>query len=40
MAVDIDNPEDLHQLIALPGKTRAQQLAREYVRIGKMPSPA
>ena len=38
MAVDIDNPEDLHQLIALPGKTRAQQLAREYVRIGKMPS--
>jgi 2-phospho-L-lactate/phosphoenolpyruvate guanylyltransferase len=40
IAVDIDNPEDLHQLIALPGKTRAQQLAREYVRIGKMPSPA
>ena len=38
MAVDIDNPEDLHQLIALPGKTRAQQLAREYVRICKMPS--
>jgi 2-phospho-L-lactate/phosphoenolpyruvate guanylyltransferase len=40
IAVDIDNPEDLHQLIALPGNTRAQQLAREYVRIGKMPSPA
>jgi 2-phospho-L-lactate guanylyltransferase len=38
IAVDIDNPEDLHQLIALPGNTRAQQLAREYVRIGKMPS--
>lgn len=40
IAVDVDNPEDLHQLIALPGNTRAQQLAREYVRIGKMPSPA
>lgn len=39
IAVDIDNPEDLHQLIALPGNTRAQLLAREYVRIGKMPSP-
>ncbi|MFL6443552.1 MAG: 2-phospho-L-lactate guanylyltransferase [Candidatus Sulfotelmatobacter sp.] len=39
IAVDVDNPEDLHQLIALPGNTRAQQLAREYVRIGKMPSP-
>jgi 2-phospho-L-lactate/phosphoenolpyruvate guanylyltransferase len=40
VVVDVDNPEDLHQLIALPGNTRAQQLAREYVRIGKMPSPA
>ena len=39
IAVDVDNPEDLQQLIALPGNTRAQQLAREYVRIGKMPSP-
>jgi 2-phospho-L-lactate guanylyltransferase len=39
IAVDIDNPEDLHQLIALPGNSRAQLLAREYVRIGKMPSP-
>jgi 2-phospho-L-lactate/phosphoenolpyruvate guanylyltransferase len=39
IAVDIDNPEDLHQLIALPGNTHAQLLAREYVRIGKMPSP-
>jgi len=39
IAVDIDNPEDLNQLIALPGNTRAQLLAREYVRIGKMPSP-
>jgi len=34
IAVDVDNPEDLQQLIALPGETRAQQLAREYVRSG------
>jgi 2-phospho-L-lactate guanylyltransferase len=40
IAVDVDNPEDLQELITLPGNTRAQQLAREYVRIGKMPSPA
>jgi len=39
IAVDVDTPEDLQQLIALPGNTRAQQLAREYVRMGKMPSP-
>lgn len=39
IAVDIDNPEDLQQLMALPGNTRAQQLAREYVRMGKMPPP-
>ena len=39
IAVDVDNPEDLHQLIALPGNTRAQQLAREYVRMGKIASP-
>lgn len=39
IAADVDNPEDLNQLIALPGNTRAQVLAREYVRIGKMPSP-
>ena len=39
IAVDVDNPEDLQQLIALPGNTRSQQLAREYVRMGKMPSP-
>lgn len=39
IAVDVDNPEDLHHLIALAGNTRAQQLAREYVRIGKMASP-
>jgi 2-phospho-L-lactate guanylyltransferase len=30
IAVDVDNPSDLQQLISLPGETRAQQLAREY----------
>ena len=30
IAVDVDNPEDLQQLVAFPGNTRAQQLAREY----------
>ncbi len=30
IAVDVDNPEDLQKLIALPGETRAQRLAREY----------
>ena len=39
IAVDIDNPEDLQQLIAAPGNTRAQRLAREYVRMGKIPPP-
>lgn len=36
IAVDVDNPEDLQQLLELPGNTRAQQLAREYVRMGKL----
>ena len=30
IAVDVDNPEDLEQLLLLPGETRAQKLAREY----------
>jgi 2-phospho-L-lactate guanylyltransferase len=30
IAVDVDNPADLHQLISLPGETRAQRLAREW----------
>ncbi len=30
IAVDIDNPADLQQLISLPGETRAQRLAREW----------
>jgi 2-phospho-L-lactate guanylyltransferase len=32
IAVDVDNPSDLKQLISLPGETRAQCLAREYLR--------
>jgi len=34
IAVDIDNPSDLQQLISLPGETRAQRLARKYVQAG------
>ena len=34
IAVDVDNPEDLQQLISLPGSTRAQRLAREYGHAG------
>jgi 2-phospho-L-lactate guanylyltransferase len=34
IAVDIDNPSDLEQLVSLPGETRAQRLAREYARVG------
>ncbi len=30
IAVDVDNPPDLQQLISLPGETRAQRLVREY----------
>ena len=32
IAIDVDNPSDLQHLIALPGETRAQRLAREYAR--------
>jgi len=32
IAVDVDSPSDLQQLISLPGKTRAQRLAREWVK--------
>jgi len=31
IAVDVDNPADLEQLLSLPGETRAQKLAREYL---------
>jgi 2-phospho-L-lactate/phosphoenolpyruvate guanylyltransferase len=30
IAIDIDNPEDLQQLISSPGETRAQKLAGEF----------
>ena len=30
IAVDVDNPPDLQQLLALPGNTRAQRLARSW----------
>jgi 2-phospho-L-lactate guanylyltransferase len=30
IAVDVDNPADLRQLIDLPGETRAQRLARQW----------
>jgi 2-phospho-L-lactate/phosphoenolpyruvate guanylyltransferase len=35
IAVDVDNPEDLQQLIAAKGETRAQRLAREYASAKK-----
>ncbi len=31
IAIDVDNPPDLQQLASLPGDTRAQRLAREYL---------
>ena len=34
IAVDIDNPSDLQQLVSSPGETRAQRLAREYAGEG------
>jgi 2-phospho-L-lactate guanylyltransferase len=36
IAVDVDNPADLQQLISLPGETRAHQLLREYARAGTL----
>jgi 2-phospho-L-lactate guanylyltransferase len=33
IAVDIDNPADLEELVALPGETRAQVLARKYAHV-------
>lgn len=35
IAVDVDNPADIQQLIALPGETRAQRLARKLINHGK-----
>lgn len=36
IAVDVDNPADLQDLLAAPGETRAQHLAREFMRGGKV----
>jgi 2-phospho-L-lactate/phosphoenolpyruvate guanylyltransferase len=36
IAVDVDNPPDLQQLISLPGETRAQRLVREFVQERKL----
>lgn len=30
IAVDVDNPPDLHQLLSMPGESRAQRLARSW----------
>ena len=35
IAVDVDNPEDLHQLISLPGTTHSQTLASELLSQAK-----
>jgi 2-phospho-L-lactate guanylyltransferase len=34
IAVDVDNPSDLQELVASPGETRAQTLARKYAHVG------
>ncbi len=39
IALDVDNPEDLQQLISVPGETRTQRLARGYARVGTGASP-
>jgi len=36
IAVDVDNPADLQQLISSPGETRAQELARRWARTGML----
>jgi 2-phospho-L-lactate/phosphoenolpyruvate guanylyltransferase len=36
IAVDVDNPADLQQLISVPGETRSQRLVREYARARTM----
>lgn len=36
VAVDVDNPADLQQLLSLPGETRAQRLLREWNRAGRV----
>jgi 2-phospho-L-lactate/phosphoenolpyruvate guanylyltransferase len=36
IAVDVDHPSDLQQIVSLPGETRAQRLAREWVLSGRL----
>jgi len=38
IAVDVDHPSDLQQIVSLPGETRAQRLAREWVLSGRLAS--
>jgi 2-phospho-L-lactate guanylyltransferase len=36
VAVDVDNPEDLQQLLAQPGKSRTQRLVQSWVIDGRL----
>jgi 2-phospho-L-lactate guanylyltransferase len=36
IAVDVDNPEDLQQVLKLPGETRTQQLIRQWELDGRL----
>jgi 2-phospho-L-lactate guanylyltransferase len=38
IAVDVDNPEDLQQILARPGETRTQRLLRQWARDGILSS--
>jgi 2-phospho-L-lactate guanylyltransferase len=38
IAVDVDNPEDLRELLASGGETRSQRLARQYFPLGTIDS--
>ncbi len=38
IAVDVDNPADLRQLVSFPGKTRAQALARDWNLSERLPA--
>ncbi len=38
IALDVDNPEDLQQLLAHPGETRTQSLVRQWALDGRFPA--
>ncbi len=38
IALDVDNPEDLRQLLAHPGETRTQSLIRRWALAGRFPA--